>query len=106
MASGCYPRYPSPPSIARAVTLTLVPLPTRERGQAWHVLHFAREVWMSDFAEKVWLLLIDKGLLAAVLALAGFGLNRALERFKAELGLATAKQNLLLESRIQFRERQ
>ena len=40
---------------------------------------------MSEFWGKFWLTVIDKGLLALILLLAGFYLNRVLETFKGQL---------------------
>jgi hypothetical protein len=59
-----------------------------------------------SFHEQLIITLVDKALIGCLLILAGYGLNRALERFKYDLGLDATRRGLTSQSQIQFKERQ
>lgn len=59
-----------------------------------------------NFQEQLLITLLDKALIGLLLAGAGYGLNRALERFKYDLGLDANRRGLTLQSQIQFKEKQ
>ncbi|MEW6494571.1 MAG: hypothetical protein AB1589_18940 [Cyanobacteriota bacterium] len=56
--------------------------------------------------EQLITLVVDKVLIGGLLIVAGFGINRALERFKFDLGLNTSRHGLASKSQIDFKERQ
>lgn len=60
----------------------------------------------STFQEQLIALVIDKVLIGGLLIVTGFGINRALERFKFDLGLNTSRHGLASKSQIDFKEKQ
>lgn len=59
-----------------------------------------------SFQEQLVTLVIDKLLIGGLLIVAGFGINRALENFKFDLGLKTSRYGLASKSQIDFKEKQ
>ena len=58
------------------------------------------------FEQQLTLTVVDKALISVLLLVTGFWLNRTLERFKYELGLATGKSQIARQSEMQFMEKQ
>ncbi len=56
--------------------------------------------------EQLITLVVDKVLIGGLLIVVGFGIHRALERFKFDLGLNTSRHGLASKSQIDFKERQ
>jgi hypothetical protein len=59
-----------------------------------------------DFKQQLVITVLDKLLIAGLLALAGFGFNRALERFRHALDIDATRRQLTANSQIQFKEKQ
>jgi hypothetical protein len=59
-----------------------------------------------SFNEQLIVTLLDKALIGAILLVAGFALNRALEKTKHQLGLDSKRRELVLKSQIDFKEKQ
>jgi hypothetical protein len=60
----------------------------------------------ENFGQKVWLLVIDKLLIAAIAAAAGFWLSRLLENVKADLALQNERKRIRGEKQLDYLERQ
>jgi hypothetical protein len=67
---------------------------------------YPQKLMSPDLQEKLITLVIDKVLIGGILIVAGFGINRALERFKFDLGLNTSRHGLASKSQIDFKEKQ
>src|SRR5437016_14068036 len=58
------------------------------------------------FREQLIITVIDKALIGGLVVLAGYGLNRVLDRFRHDLGLDATRRELTLQSQIRFKEKQ